>query len=466
MRMKFLAGIFLVALIGLVTLLRPTDDSPKNQMNTSLPEVSSPEVNRKQMTAKIMRVDSVRTNNHIVQKLNSSPNILNIDHNGKEKSHYIKDQVTVKFNQLPEKAELDRLLKAVNGRLLKKSDNNLYVFKSDSMISDELVSFFEKQKNVNYAEPNFILLQNQPNDVFYQKYQYNLPMIQTEKGWDISRGVEDVTIAVIDTGVDLDHPDLQGRLSKGYNVLEGNSKPEDDNGHGTHVAGIIASKINNNEGVAGITWYNKIMPIKAMSGEGHGTSYDIAQGIIWATDHGADVINMSLGNYQPSSVMKEAIRYAYNKDVVLIAASGNDSSNQPSYPASFKEVLSVAAVDANKNRAAFSNFGSTVDIAAPGVNIASTFVDHQYAALSGTSMASPHVAALAGLIRSYNPDLSNREVMDLIKQTSDDLGDKGKDIYYGHGLIDVVQALESSYKQKYPMGKFSEWLERLMLIFN
>jgi subtilisin family serine protease len=190
----------------------------------------------------------------------------------------------------------------------------------------------------------------------------------------------------VDSGVDLDHPDLKGRLTNGYNVLENNQFPDDDNGHGTHVAGIIASETNNKEGVAGITWYNKIMPIKALGAEGYGTSFDVAKGIIWAVDHGASVINLSLGNYQHSSLLKEAIDYAYDHNVVLIASAGNDNTSQTSFPASYPEVLGVAALSYTGGRAPFSNNGDYIDITAPGVQIASTFFNQQYAALSGTSM--------------------------------------------------------------------------------
>ena len=248
---------------------------------------------------------------------------------------------------------------------------------------------------------------------------------------------------MVDTGVDLNHPDLKKRLTKGYNVLEENHFADDDNGHGTHVAGIIASETNNREGVAGLTWYNKIMPIKAVGAEGYGTSFDIAKGIIWAVDHGADVINMSLGNYQSSSWLKEAIDYAYNRDVVLIAAAGNENTSRPSFPASYPQVLSVAAIDYTGNRASFSNFGDYIDVAAPGDLIASTYLNQQYASLSGTSMASPHVAGLAGLLRSVNPDLSNRDVMQIIENTAFDLGMPGKDFEFGSGLIDVQHALKT-----------------------
>ncbi|MGG6449479.1 S8 family peptidase [Pseudobacillus badius] len=287
-----------------------------------------------------------------------------------------------------------------------------------------------------------------PNNLLYrEQYQWNLPIIQAEAGWDITTGDEHIIIAVIDTGVDLDHPDLSGRLTNGYNVLENNDFPDEDSGHGIHVSGIIASETNNQEGIAGITWYNKIMPIKAMGAEGYGTTFDIAKGIIWAVDHGANVINRSLGNYQPSSLLKEAIDYAYNKNVVMISAAGNENTIQPSYPAAYPEVLSVSAVDNTGRRASFSNYGDYIDVSAPGVQITSTYFNQQYAALSGTSMASPHVAGLAGLLLSANPNLTNQEVIDIIKNSAYDLGIPGNDSDFGNGLIDVKNALEAAQNE-------------------
>lgn len=397
---------------------------------------------------RIMMINSLEANDSIKKRLDSSSHILKIHHNERDKSHFHQHQATVKFTVHPSNSEIKRMNSDIGGQLINNT-NSVLIFKSENKTTQELIDYFKQQPNVEYAEPNYILLQNQdlPNDYFYSEYQWNLPMIETEAGWDLTRGSKKVTIAVVDTGVDLDHRDLKGRLVKGYNVLEDNSRPDDDNGHGTHVAGIIASKTNNREGVAGITWYNKIMPIKAMAGDGTGSSFDIAKGIIWAADHGADVINMSLGNYQPSTALNEAIKYAYDKNVVLIAATGNDNTDQPSYPAAFKEVLSVAAVSPDGTRAPFSNYGDYVDVAAPGVNIASTYPDQQYAALSGTSMATPHVAALAGLIKSIDPDLTNKEVVKIIKKSSVDLGDKGSDRYFGSGMIDIVNALKKTEKQ-------------------
>jgi thermitase len=395
----------------------------------------------------ILQMNNLAMGETIKKHLRNVPSVFLIKHDDKSESHYINNEVAVKFRTHPTKQDLDRMANEINGKILKKL-NSTIIFQSNELMTSELIEFFNGQATVEFAEPHYLYLQNQinlPNDLLYQEqYQWNFPAVRTEGGWDITKGDEHIVIAVIDTGVDLHHPDLRRRLTDGYNVIENNDFPDDDNGHGTHVAGIIASETNNKEGVAGITWYNKIMPIKALGAEGYGTSFDVAKGIIWAVDHKADVINLSLGNYQPSSLLEEAIDYAYDHNVVLIAAAGNENTSQPSFPAAYPQVLSVAAVDYAGQRAPFSNYGDYIDVAAPGVQIASTFFNQQYAALSGTSMASPHVTGLAGLLLSVNPHLTNREVMDIIKNTAYDLGIPGTDNDFGSGLIDVKNALETA----------------------
>lgn len=397
----------------------------------------------------VMNINSIQMGETIKGHLRQDPSVKLIKHTKTNESHYNKNEVTVKFKKSPSDAQLNEMLTEINGDIIKQIDSTV-VFRSHSMSTPELITHFKNKQIVDFAEPNYLYLQNEigPNDLLYQEqYQWNLPVIRTEVGWDVTRGKEDIIIAVVDTGVDLQHPDLKNRLIQGYNVIENNHFPDDDNGHGTHVAGIIASETNNQEGIAGMTWFNKIMPIKAMESGGYGTTFDIAKGITWAVDHGADVINLSLGNYQPSELMEEAVKYAYKHNVVLIAASGNDNSAHPSYPACYPEVMAVSAIDYNGNRATFSNYGDYVDVAAPGVQIPSTYFNQQYAALSGTSMASPHVAGLAGLIRSANPNLTNKEVINIIKKTAYDLGPKGNDVEFGKGLIDVKSALEAVAKK-------------------
>jgi subtilisin family serine protease len=376
-------------------------------------------------------------------------------------SHYHRNEVVVKFRHPPTNAELQKIdadIQATAAHIM----GTTYVFRSSSLEAKQLMDYF-RQWDIEYAEPHFLYLTNTamsapaesvgnetsaqaivPNDLLYRRYQWNLPIIDTELGWNISKGASNVIVGIIDTGVDLNHPDLQGHLLKGINVIDNSSPPMDDVGHGTHVAGVITALVNNDRGVAGMTWENPVLPVKVLDETGAGSTYAVAQGIVWATDHGAKVLNLSLGNYADANFLHDAIRYAFDRDVVLIAASGNDNTEEPGYPAAYSEVLAVAATDSNKQRAPFSNFGDYIGVAAPGVNIASTYPDNQYAALSGTSMASPHVTALAALIRSINPGLKNIEVMDIIRNTTVDLGTRGKDKYYGYGQIDVVKALQTA----------------------
>jgi subtilisin family serine protease len=228
------------------------------------------------------------------------------------------------------------------------------------------------------------------------------------------------------------------------NVVDPSSPPEDDVGHGTHVAGIIAAEVNNSEGVAGMTWFTKIMPVKVLDSSGAGSTYSVAEGILWATDHGAKIINMSLGNYAEAEFLHDALKYAYDRGVVLVAASGNDNTDRPGYPAAYDEVIAVSATDPDESKAEYSNYGDYIDVAAPGTSIPSTYPGSRYAALSGTSMASPHVAALASLVRAANSGLTNNEVMELLRRTAKDLGRSGKDNDFGYGQIDVVSALKSA----------------------
>jgi thermitase len=396
-------------------------------------------------------------------------------------SHYHQNEVVVRFKQEPTSAELEQIKSEIKANTVQKLGYT-YVFRTDGMEAKQLMAYFTKW-NVAYVEPHFLYLTNgffgdnsnqtsdstttnyndstkdssnastisqnfTPNDNLYSRYQWNLPLIETVQGWQVNRGAKDVVVAVVDTGVDLKHPDLQGQLLPGYNVISGSDSPQDDVGHGTHVSGVIAALVNNNLGVAGMTWYNKVLPVKVLDQTGAGSTYSVAQGIIWATDHGAKVMNLSLGNYADSGFLHDAIKYAYDKDVALIAASGNDNTERPGYPAAYPEVFAVAATDSENKKAPFSNYGDYIDVAAPGVSIASTYPNNQYAALSGTSMASPHVTALAALIRSTNPMLKNTEVYEVMRQSAQDLGSPGRDKYFGFGLIDVVKAVQAAQQAK------------------
>ncbi|WP_028544946.1 S8 family peptidase [Paenibacillus taiwanensis] len=408
-------------------------------------------------------------------------------------SHYYKDEIVVRFRKPPSDAQLAQIRNDINCRSVRKTGYT-HIFKSKSMSAVQLKQYFA-QYNPIYIEPHYLYMTNdlkradgtptslrapvfqpsslssndnskssavEPNDALYKPYQWNLPLIHANQGWNLSKGKKSVIIAVVDTGVDMNHRDLKDKLLKGYNVFAPDKPPQDDVGHGTHVAGIIGAQVNNQEGIAGMTWHNPIMPIKVLDGSGSGTSYSVAEGIIWAADHGAKVINLSLGNYAQGAFLHDAIKYAYNKDVVLIAATGNDNTGQPGYPAAYSEVFAVSATNQDKTKAEYSNYGDYVDVVAPGTTIASTYPQNQYAALSGTSMASPHVTALAGLIRSINPSLKNTEVYDIMRKSVADIGSSGKDIYFGYGLIDVERSLSLASQSNQSLSLYPQNVDRML----
>lgn len=369
-------------------------------------------------------------------------------------SHYAVDEIVVKFRSALTERQLLKLRKELEISVVRHTGKT-YVFRSKKHQAKELKAYFLKEWKPEFIEPHYLYLTNAeegesenqsivPNDTLYSEYQWNLPEIATENGWNVTKGSAEVVVAVLDTGVQSDHPDLKGRLVEGINIVDPSVSPEDDVGHGTHVAGIIAAEVNNNEGVAGMTWFTKIMPVKVLDSTGAGSTYSVAEGIIWATDHGANIINMSLGNYAEAEFLHDALKYAYERGVVLVAASGNDNTDRPGFPAAYPEVLAVSATDSDESRADYSNYGDYIDVAAPGTSIPSTYPGSRYAALSGTSMACPHVAALASLVRAANPVLSNEEVMNILRTTSRDLGAQGRDSEFGFGQIDVKSALQSA----------------------
>jgi len=293
-----------------------------------------------------------------------------------------------------------------------------------------------------------------PND-YYWDFQWNMVKIKAHKAWDVTTGSPDVIIAIIDTGVDLDHPEFLGKIVPGKNFITPALPPDDDHGHGTHVAGIAAALGNNGQGVAGVAWGAKIMPLKVLDAEGNGKDSDVAAAIIYAVEHNAKVLNMSLGGYGSTQTLADAVAYAYNKGCLLVAATGNDGKNEVMYPAAYPEVIAVAATNKYNGVTWYSNYGPEVEVAAPGGGgsnwIISTYRGGGYAYSSGTSMATPHVAGLGALIWSMRPDLSNVQVRNLITSSAMDLSPAGWDEYSGYGLIDVTSSLPPTLEVR-PLG--------------
>lgn len=271
------------------------------------------------------------------------------------------------------------------------------------------------------------------------KVDWGIARIGADKIWDKSTG-DGIKVAVIDTGVDLLHTDLSGNITAGYDFVNNDSSAMDDNGHGTHVAGIIAS-VQNGLGVIGGANKADIMPIKVLNNQGYGYLSDVAKGIYYAADNGARVINLSLGAPTDSLTLKAAVDYAVKKGVLIAAAAGNDGGQPCSYPAAYASVICVVATDSYNKLASFSNVGG--ELSAPGVYNYSTYVGNLYKYMSGTSMATPHVAASAAVVMSFCSDCSTTKIKDILHTTAVDLGAVGKDSVFGYGLVDLVAAITS-----------------------
>ncbi|HRF60773.1 MAG TPA: S8 family peptidase [Fimbriimonadaceae bacterium] len=268
-------------------------------------------------------------------------------------------------------------------------------------IDDErALSRLRTDPNVRYVETNFRrTLDALPNDPRFSG-QTALSRIACPPAWDVARGNPAVTIAILDTGVDLDHPDLAPSLLPGYDFVGESLAIQDRIGHGTHCAGIAAAATNNGLGVAGVAWGCKILPVKVIGDDGSGTDDDIAAGIVWAVDQGAKVISMSFGGPDAGQTLAAAVAYATDHGVLVVCSAGNAGTTAPVYPAFYLSSLAVSAVDAQDRRASFSNYGNWVELAAPGVEILSTLPGGSYDRRSGTSMAAPFVAGAAALLFS------------------------------------------------------------------
>jgi subtilisin family serine protease len=295
-------------------------------------------------------------------------------------------------------------------------------------------------------------------------YQWALDAVDAYDAWDVDMGSHDVVVAVLDTGIDWNHPDLVANMwtnadgYHGYNIVDDNWFPMDDNihgyddsgdwianlytYHGTHVAGIIGAVTDNAIGMAGLAQV-RLMAVKVMNESGEGTDGMVASGIRWAVDHGADIVTMSLGVEGTSTSMENAVNYAVDHEVIMVAAAGNDGTSVVSYPAAYPEVIAVGAIDDTSRRALFSNYGANLDLVAPGVMIYSTQGGSGYQYLSGTSAAAPHVAGVAAVMLSVAPALEPKEISEIINETATDIVQTGYDPTTGWGIVNAFRAIEA-----------------------
>lgn len=320
----------------------------------------------------------------------------------------------------------------------------------ETKTSQNFLQTLKNDKDVLFAEPDRKVELDDFNDPMIND-QYALKKVDAVSAWNINQGNSDTVIAIVDSGVDLDHPDLKDKMLSGYNAVSPGSLPKDDMRHGTHVAGIAAAIGNNAIGVSGLAPKCKILPVKVL-GNGSGSMATIADGLIWAADHGADVVNMSLGTYTEDKTLGEAVKYALGKNVVCVATMGNDNMERRRYPAGFPGMIAIGSTDENDKKSSFSNYGDWITVSAPGSNILSTLPTYMspngYGKMSGTSMAAPLVTGLVGLMRSQSKGLSPAEASKVLKESADDLGDTGFDKYFGAGRVNAGKALSLLKKSK------------------
>jgi thermitase len=348
---------------------------------------------------------------------------------------------------------------------------NVYSWKvPEGKTVDEMVFLLGRNPDVEYVEPDQkIYIHSFPDDPYFG-YQYALfnfgqeigepgsprgyagADVKALQGWEETKGSPDIVVAVIDTGVDFTHPDLQENiLPGGVDFVNGDSDPSDDNGHGTYVCGIIAADSDNHEGISGIAPNCRILPVKGLNADGEGYTSWAIEGIWWAANKGVDVINLSVGAPSPSLFLEEALYYASSKDIVIVSSAGNHNT-EVTLPAAYPMVMAVAATDYFDRRAHYSNHGPEIEVAAPGSRILVCFptwkVDPAappYGFISGSSLSCAYVSGLAALIKSNKPWLHAEEIKDVIRFSADDVNEAqypGWDKYIGYGRINLEKALK------------------------
>jgi serine protease len=315
---------------------------------------------------------------------------------------------------------------------------------ASAQAQDSIIEALENRPGIRAAHPNYTMeiMADELRDQQYAPQQVRAPT-----AWDTTEGSTDVTVAIVDQGVKYDHPDLESRFGsdKGQDFVDSDSDPYPESMseeyHGTHVAGIASATTNNSTGISGIS-DSRLLSGRALGSGGGGSLTDIADAVQWAADQGADIINMSLGGGGYTETMKNAVSYAVNNGSLPICAAGNSGEEGVSYPAKYSECVAVSAVDENENLASFSQYGDDLDVAAPGVDILSTWTEYkstyggEYNKISGTSMACPAASGVAALGKAVNPGLGPNELRQLLKDTAVDIGLGSKE--QGAGRVDAA----------------------------
>jgi subtilisin family serine protease len=336
---------------------------------------------------------------------------------------YVPDRLVVGFEETASSATMSAVIEDVDGTITRSLPAiDASVIEVEDGETSEAIASLEAAPAVEYVEPE-VLLQAadvSPNDSLWPQ-QWGPKLVRAPAAWEATRGSASVVVAVLDTGVDAGHPDLRGAVVFGFDLINNDSNPKDDNGHGTAVAGVVAARTNNLQGEAGVCWNCSIMPVKVLGANGSGSTSTIASGILWAVDHGADVINLSLGGTGTTTALADAVDHAMSQGVVVVAAAGNNGNATRFYPAAYPHVISVAGTDSADRRYDWSNYGSWVQVAGPGCNIAPD-KGGGYVNFCGTSSATPVVSGIAGLAYSLEPTLSKSAFEHALRSTAVPVG--------------------------------------------
>jgi subtilisin family serine protease len=344
----------------------------------------------------------------------------------------------------------ENIVKGVGGIILK--DLRLIDGKA-VLLPEKAVSALKVIPGVRRVDPDVIVKafkgppSREPQPPPPEELPWGVDRIDAELVWDTDGNLvcdeaantgEGVKVAILDTGIDLDHPDLQDNIAGDVNIINPRKTGDDDNGHGTHVAGTVAA-VDNDIGVIGVSPKAYLYAVKVLNRRGFGFLSDVIAGLQWCIDNGMEVVNMSLGADSDVQSFHDAVTAVYDAGIVQVAAAGNEYGGPVAYPAAYPEVIAVSATDSSDNIADFSSVGDEVELAAPGVDVPSTWKDGEYKVLSGTSMAAPHVTGTVALVIAAGiTGVDN--VRSQLQTTADDLGDTGKDALYGYGLVDAEEA--------------------------
>jgi hypothetical protein len=355
---------------------------------------------------------------------------------------FVRHRVLVRFHSHVSEEQVFETMRAGGGLRTKeiRGTGVMAVELPEDTDEETYLQELRSRADVEFAELDRILppADMNPDDPMYGS-QWHLPKIAAPAAWPVSVGSSDVTIAIIDSGVDATHPDLAGKLVAGWNFYNDNSNTSDVYGHGTQVAGAAAAAGNNSVGIASVAWGCKIMPLRVSSTTGSASVYTMATALTWAADHGARVANISYAASGSPSIASAA-QYFQSRGGVVTISAGNSSGvdTNPDNP----YALTVGATTSSDTLASFSTTGECIDVAAPGAGVYSTVRGGGYGSVSGTSFSAPIVAGLAGLVISVNPALNGAQVQDIIKRSADDLGDAGRDTQFGWGRVNAARALE------------------------